>query len=200
MKDVSDSYRKAFDIGCSSFLKIACSTYLACAGKDATEIAFLESIYNPMLTDTQLDPKAIQAALPKGKRPEYTEYLRLACAFQIASISTFDSGNGPQAWLYLCRANYYIGRTHRAAMATVGAQRVISSRGRKNASVGKEKYGQVKEYAVGLLKLPHTFPNRNQAAIHLAQQVFDFQKEKNIGMSEGNIIKKLNDWFREAGF
>lgn len=198
-------YRKAFDKVCSTFLKDAVRTHVLCSGKEGSENEFLEAVYNPMVTNTKLDPVAIARLYQSMEREErtYTETLRLACAYQIAAIQAFDGGKGGRAWSFLCRAEYWLGRTHQKLVTPVMLKRITLKRASKGgAERYKNKgYGPVKEFALGLVAgKEHTFRTKNHAATELKQEVLDFAKKNKIVMFETQMVGNLNRWFTGITF
>ncbi|MDR8400410.1 hypothetical protein NE850_29280 [Paraburkholderia sp. USG1] len=170
-------YRKTFDKECSSFLRAAVRTYVLCSGREGAESEFLEFIYNPMLTNFTLDPAAMLRAydsLEREKR-DYKETLRLACAYQIAAAQAFDAGGGGQAWIRLCRAEYYLGRTHQRLITPVMLKRIGKKRAGSGGDAKNVARNLARERARQLvLQNPGKYTSASHAAERLQKEVYDY--------------------------
>ncbi|MGF6409570.1 hypothetical protein [Paraburkholderia sp. MM5482-R1] len=184
MEEKKSGYRKAFDKQCSSFLQMAVGTYEICTRPSGTADEFLETVYNPMLTDFSLDPVAMQSEFKKLQRlPDYRDFLRLACAYQIAAVRALDSNKGSKSLTFLCRANYYLGRTQEKAMLTIGVKRVIKRQRTAAAGSGgkgkADKRTPLIEYA-RKLAVDGGYTSQKHAAMRIVNPVVAKAKELGI--------------------
>ncbi|WP_179400692.1 hypothetical protein [Burkholderia guangdongensis] len=178
VKQSSSGYRKTFDNMCDGFLRMAANTYQACTGKD--EFDFLDTVYYPLLRQHELDPRAMQREYLKNKRPDYMDTFRLACAYRSAATHAFNSGDGGTAWTFLCRANYYLGRTQTRAMQPVVVARQVGKELRTKISDRTRAGGDAKNIARNLAvqrarqlvaASPNLYSSASQAAGKLQDQI-----------------------------